>query len=483
MVGVVVGIYIATHPKPEPRVTTTVENGPVRQIVAVSGVADAKDRADLAFPVVGVTRAVLAEVGDVVETGEILAILDTSTLETDRQEALAGLTSAVAERGELVAGQTSEAKAVTDTTVQLKEASLATTKLVESNKVVNAKRTLLSSELTAYTKDIAESAVPPEVSGTYSCDKEGSYLLEVYRSDSASGYSFRLSGLESGSFSAAVDQPGELGTCGLKIQFDADSIYGNSTWHIDIPNKTSATYTLNKNAYELALVQASSTIALSEQEVALAKATAATEQAAPRSEALIRADAKVTAAQARVARVEAEIANRVMRAPFSGTITTVSIKNGETASTEPIMSIVAKSDFEITARIPEIDIGKLAVGQKATMVFDAKSDETVTGTITFISLQATNIDGVAYFEAYMSLDQTPAWMRSGLNADIDIIVAEKTDHLRLPKRFLISTDSGHLALKQTGDTIASTTVNAILFGNDGYVAIEGLTKGDIVVAP
>ena len=76
-------------------ITTTVDTGTVRQLVSVSGIADAKQTADLAFPVVGTVQTVGVSVGDVVETGAILATLDARSLYADRQDALAALTRAV----------------------------------------------------------------------------------------------------------------------------------------------------------------------------------------------------------------------------------------------------------------------------------------------------------------------------------------------------------------------------------------------------
>jgi multidrug efflux pump subunit AcrA (membrane-fusion protein) len=483
LIFVITTLYVIKSNKPEERITTTVEHGSVRQLVSVTGIAEAKQKADLAFPVLGLTTAVLVEIGDTVEKGVILAILNTSMLEADRQEALAGLASAVAERGALIQGPTNTARSVTSETVQLKKDILATTRLTEESRVVNAKRALLSSGLTAFTNNSSEDAPAPTVSGSYSCEKEGTYILEMYHSEAESGYSYRLSGIETGTFSAATNQPAELGSCGLRIQFETGASYGNSTWLIEVPNRQSATYTIHKNTFELTELQAASAIALAEQEVRLAEANETLDNDIPRPEVLAQADAKVAQAQARVDSVEAEIENRVMRAPFSGTITELNIKQGEAAGTEPIMTLMTGNEFEVTARIPEIDIGKLSIGQKVEMVFDAKSDETLIGTVSFLSLKAIEIDGVAYFEAYIAPEHRPDWFRSGLNADIDIIIAEKQNNLRLPKRFVFDTGNGFAVLKKDGDSYPTTTVDVALDGNDGFVAISGLNEGDIIAAP
>jgi len=353
----------------------------------------------------------------------------------------------------------------------------------EAQKVENALQNLLSSDLMAITNDPIESAIAPEVSGTYNCSQEGRYIIDVYASKSESDYSYRLSGIESGTFTASVQQPSAMGTCGLRLLFDTDSRYDRTQWTIEIPNTKSSTYITNRNAYALAQTQAANAIKLAEQDLSLSTANATDNNAAPRSEAVTRAEATIAQAQAGLDRVDATISDRVLRAPFGGTITELSVLPGETVGNAPVVTILAETEFEVTARIPEIDIGKLLLGQKVEMVFDARSTETLTGTIDFISLQATEIDGVAYYEAIILLETVPVWLRSGLNADIDIIIAEAENKLRVPRRFVTETENGFAVLKKDGETTATTTVQVELDGNDGYIAIIGLSEGDVIVAP
>jgi len=74
-------------------------------------------------------------------------------------------------------------------------------------------------------------------------------------------------------------------------------------------------------------------------------------------------------------------------------------------------------------------------------------------------------------------------MRSGLNADIDIVIIDAADSLRVPSRFVTQTDGGAQVRTKVGELVATTTVNVTLTGNDGFTAITGLNQGDIVVAP
>ena len=464
-------------------VTAVVDFGSVRELVSVSGIAKADQTASLAFPVAGIVRTVEVRTGDVVAVGDTLVTLDTRALEADRLDAIAAYNRAIADRDELLSGPTVSAREVTAVTLITKEAALETIIRNEDQKVANAYQSLLSLDLSAFTNDANEDATAPTISGTYGCQEEGTYKLEVFSSRADSGFSYRLSGLETGISSVATEQTSPLGSCGLQIQFSAGDNYNQSEWFIDIPNKKSAAYVVNRNAYALALTQSEGAVANARQEVALTQANATNDNAPARSEAVDRANAAINQAQARLSRVESTISDRILTAPFAGVITSINILAGETVGTETIVNLLADGNFEITARIPEIDVGKLLEGQLVEMLFDARASETVLGDIDFISPQATEIDGVAYYEAVISFREIPTWMRSGLNADIEIVVFEEVQSLRIPKRFLIESGTGFAVLLLNGETYATSSIEVLLEGNDGFVAIDGLNQGDIIVAP
>lgn len=466
------------------QIAATVTRGDVTQLVSVSGVVEAENTAQLAFPVVGIVASVRVDEGELVDTGEILATLEQNTLLADRKEALASLAAAKADLDELKNGPRSEARDVTDTTVSIKQSELTQTTLEEEQKIANARRTLLSTDLEATAVNPSQSPEPPTITGTYTCETEGDYNLDVYSSKTVSGYSFHVTGLEIGTYSASVQQPRHFGACGLKIQFDDASFYNNTEWTIAIPNTQSSSYVANLNAYELTKEQAESAIDDAKKALALAEQQQTLENATPRSEALIRAEAAVTQAEARLDRVNAQIADRTLRAPFSGVITDVTVLPGETVGTTPVITLLADSAFELTARIPEIDITKVSEGQNAAVVFDAQSDEELTAVISYISPLATEIDGVAYYEATLTFPQNPTWFRSGLNADIDIIVEKRENVSRLPRRYISETNGTYFVTIPNGENeTATSSIEVGVIGNDGFVEVIGLSAGDTVLAP
>lgn len=450
-------------------ITTKVERGTVQKIVFVSGKAETAQKANLGFPVSGTVSEILVEVGDSVEKDAKLASLKIDALEAERAEITASL-------NQLLNGPTEAARNETEENTELKRTVLENT-IQEQNKAVeNAYRTLMTEGLELKSVDPKESSDAPTLSGTYLCDKSGTYTISVYNSNTLSGYSYSLSGLEEGSYSAYTRKPSPIGECGLQIQFAENQSYSRSVWEIQIPNKNAASYNKNKNNYELAKTQASSSIQLARQDLALARANATNITAPARQE-------EVDEARARLSKVEAAINDNLLRAPFSGTITNINIEIGESVAADPVITLLNNSAFNVNALIPEIDINQTYAGQTVQMTFDARPEEVLTGTVNFVSTEATTIDGVSYYETIIKPDTAPEWLRNGLNADIDIITEQKEDVLRIPNRFIIKNGNSHQVIRQTNQGTATTSVELLMSGNDGFVAIQGLNEGDTLIAP
>jgi multidrug efflux pump subunit AcrA (membrane-fusion protein) len=477
------GLFYATRPAPPERLTTTVDTGEVSELVSVSGVVKAEQTADLGFPVTGTLAHLAVAEGDRVGAGSVLASLSTSSLAAELAEADARVASARATYAELLAGQRPEERTLTDTTVATAITNRERISTEENKKVANARRLLLSTDLVAIPRDSTNDDIPPTISGTYTCDNEGEYIVRVFRSRADSGYSFTLSGLESGTETAYTSTAGPLGTCGLRIQFDDSEVYSAGEWVIAVPNTRGAEFASLQNAYALTRLQAENAITAATEAVTRAEQQAALETAPARPEAIARAAAAITEATARRDSILTALADRTLTAPFSGTITKITGSVGETVGQATIITMVADTAFSVTVRIPEIDIASVIPGQPAEIVFDAAPRERIAGVVSVISPLATIIDGVAYFEATITLAEKPTWLRGGLNADVDIIVTSLPAVTRLPKRFVVMDNGSASVLMQDGESVRSLPVEIGLVGTNGFIEVIGLTPGTVVVAP
>ncbi|MEZ4104092.1 MAG: HlyD family efflux transporter periplasmic adaptor subunit [Candidatus Paceibacterota bacterium] len=480
---VVVAIVYSQKKNSLPDWTTgTIEVGTVSQIVSVSGTVESKNTAELSFPISGIVEAINIKKGQLVNVGDMLMYLKYNDLKADYQRAVSALNIAEADYSEVLTGAREEEREVAKTKVEIAKEELDRATKEQNTKVENAYRTLLSSNLIAKPTDSDDDSIAPTISGTYTC-KEGTYSLKTYRSESESGYAYNLNGLEKGTYIAYTESASSFGNCGLFIQFDSSSKYGNSEWIIEIPNKESSLYPTNLNTYNLAVTTRENALASLKQNLKLAEENENLTTADPRTETITKSQAKIDQAKSDLSRISSQISDHIMYAPFSGKITDIKPTVGETVSTEPVVTMVANDNFEISTLIPEIDITKISLGQKADLVFDAQSDQTLTGAITFISPLAKTIAGVSYFETTIILDNPVNWLRGGLNADIDIIIEKKEEVLRLPKRFLIEENGQYFVLTPKNNQPIKTPVMVDFIGNDGYVSIQGLEVGSTVIAP
>ncbi len=188
----------------------------------------------LSFPKSGRIGSVLVKNGDKVVRGQILAKLYAPDAEGAVNQAKGALDLAQAQYASLNK-QYSTAKSQQDTLVQ------------------NAYRTLLSSGLQAEPSTQEKNSFI--ISGTYSCDKEGSYNMTIEPTTGGdTGYAVFFNGIEKGSTPLQYDNPAPLGNCGLQIKFvKINGINSLTKWVISIPNTKSASYVTNKNAYDLAI--------------------------------------------------------------------------------------------------------------------------------------------------------------------------------------------------------------------------------------
>jgi len=454
--------------------TTTAEIGTVTAFVSVSGSAQIDDIIPLSFPSGGTVSGIMVSRGDTVATGTVLATVGDTALQAEYAAAAAEVQRVRAVRDELIRGQTDDETQVTAATTRNAETALSNTIRTEAARVEAARTTLYSSGLSAISTNPDTVAPPPTVSGSYTCTAPGTYTITPYRSGTLSDFSYRYTGIETGVGTVSTNQTTALGTCGLRLQFTSNANYTNTEFTISIPNQTSTNYATNRALYEQALAQEEANIIAARRALDLALNQSTLTTAGARVEKIIAANAVVAAAEARLTQASYTLNESAIRAPQSGTVTDIQTVAGETVGINPVITLFAPRQTTVTARIPEKDIARIEINQTVTMQFDANLNESLSGNITFISPLQTVVNGVPYYEAIITLTETPTWLRSGMQADLRIVTEQLTDAVRIPRLFL---QNGSVTIRN-GDTIATTTPVVVLLGTDGFVAVEGINAGE-----
>jgi RND family efflux transporter MFP subunit len=434
--------------------------------VVIAGRVRTQEQADLAFNRSGRINSLTVNEGAVVREGDRLARIAMGQLYADLKSAQAQLDIAKA-----------DADAVGED-VEAARLSLENTEREQQTLIDNAYRALLNNDLQAYNDDPADSSAAPTITGTYAGSQEGEYILDLYASGSDSGFSYSLSGLESGGGAAYTGTPDRLGIQGLFVRFDSNSDYRNQTWRVPIPNTRSATYTSALNTY-------TSTVAAAERAIDAARDQLDRIEAQElSSERNARTDAQIQQAQARVNAVYAQISDGTIRAPFDGIVGAVNFDEGEHATTgQTVLSLIGEERYEITLNVPEIDIAKITLGDQVILTLDAYNDVEWVGEIVSINASETFVDGVPVYETTVMFVDPDERIRSGMNGQARIVTGERTDVLAVPAAAIERTGRDAYQVRVVReDTIETIEVMPGLRGNDSFVEIvEGLTINDVLV--
>jgi HlyD family secretion protein len=93
--------------------------------------------------------------------------------------------------------------------------------------------------------------------------------------------------------------------------------------------------------------------------------------------------------EAALRQVEATLANAVVRASFPGVVTVRHREPGETVGAGlPVLTVMNPEDRWVRIYVAEDHIGRVSIGQTATITADSYPDRTYEGRVTFIAREA-----------------------------------------------------------------------------------------------
>lgn len=196
------------------------------------------------------------------------------------------------------------------------------------------------------------------------------------------------------------------------------------------------------------------------------------------------ASANLEKAKAALAIARGDLADATLRAPFAGTISSKGKQAGESVTaTDQMYYLLGEGGLEVVANIAEIDIAKLAVGNKAEIKLDAYGNETVfVATMSEIDPAETIVDGVSTYRVKFVFEEQNPGIRSGMTADITILAARKDDVLKIPARAVKGINGSSTVRVMRGETVTDVPVRTGLRGSDSSIeVVEGLLEGDVVV--
>lgn len=436
--------------------TLIIQRGDFLKEVSVSGKVVAAESVNLSFAETGRVTSVNTTVGARVVQGQILASLTTGTLFSQLQAAKANL-----------AEQESESAST--------ETSLEKIENEQNTLVKNAYQKLLSNDLAAVPAADSNTATPPEISGLYT-GAEGRYKVIFQKPTSQLDYEIFVFDVEkNGPTKVLENEPTPLGTKGLYISFpDNLSSYKNTIWYVTIPNTKSTTYLEAYQNYQEAKRTSERTIETARARLAVG------------SNGISAAQASIESARAEVNRIQAEISERTIFAPFTGIITKVDAKVGEVsnANTE-VISMISDNTLQIESFVPEINLPFIKVGDVAVVTLDAYGDEVpFEAKVVFIDPAETIKDGVSTYRAKLEFTQNDTRIRSGMTANVLITSEKKPNVIVVPQKAVTSKNGKKtITLLVNGQNIEQEITTGSVSSYGEIEITSGLSEGDVVVLP
>jgi RND family efflux transporter MFP subunit len=183
-------------------------------------------------------------------------------------------------------------------------------------------------------------------------------------------------------------------------------------------------------------------------------------------------EAKVRSAEAEVKRIDAEIGDTVIRAPFSGIITLQDGKVGKSVSAnEKVVGLISET-FEIETFVPEVLIPGIAIGNSASVTFDAYDDEVFEATVSHVDPGETEKDGVSSYKVKLVFTTKDARIRPGLTANVVIVTELRPDTLSIPERAVLKEDGKSYVFVKTGKEVEKREI--VTGERDGMGNVEVL---------
>lgn len=221
--------------------------------------------------------------------------------------------------------------------------------------------------------------------------------------------------------------------------------------------------------------------------VAVEQAERAEGEADAREAACRAAAMQVKVSQARIDSAQARLERTLLRAPFDGTVAEINGELGEFVTPSPIgiptppaVDVVDNSCIYISAPIDEVDAPRVKMGMQARVSLDAFKDRWFEARVRRIApyvldleKQARTVEIEAEIESAVDVALLP-----GYSADIEVIIAQSKNVLRIPTRALVNRDSVYVL--ESGSVHLRPVTTGI--GNWEYTEITaGLKEGQLVV--
>ncbi|WHY70048.1 HlyD family efflux transporter periplasmic adaptor subunit [Neobacillus sp. SuZ13] len=180
-------------------------------------------------------------------------------------------------------------------------------------------------------------------------------------------------------------------------------------------------------------------------------------------------------------------------APADGTITTVSVLEGERVTNGQVVAhLTDYKDLQTVVSVDELDITKIKKKQTVSLTVSAYPDTSYTGKVTAIAAEGTSANGTSTFDVTIHIDK-PTNLKVGMSTEASILTQSKENALYVPvdgvytnnneKYVIVTATSTDSSSDASAGTSQQKTVKTGI-STDEYVELtEGVTAGETIQLP
>lgn len=204
-------------------------------------------------------------------------------------------------------------------------------------------------------------------------------------------------------------------------------------------------------------------------------------QAKQNNQAIASAVASAEAARTQVDIAKQEVTDTVIRAPFSGFITTRDVAVGEFVSTSDVIAVLIRSNpIKIQMQVAESDLASVLVGRGVSIQTDAYRDRRFSGTVTALNPSIDLTSRSAIIEA--KIENGDNALRAGMFATARINKEGGSTGIFVPKSAVLNhTATGSYRAFVIVDGVAKLrTVQLGAEEGDFYQILNGLSADETV---
>lgn len=502
------------------------ERNSLLQEVSVTGIIKPAESVDLAFEVGGRVARTYVDVGDRVGIGKTLVALESAETVAELAQAEARIESAKARLLQYEAARAKEQAKLAELKrgTRLEEIQTQEIKIANAKAALeDAKRNVVFKLQDAYTKsDDAvlnrvdqffvnpRSATPllsSDININFQLEQDIRYARLVLQEVFAS-WKFSLEQLTTSSDLISYISEAEINLRQVKAFLDLSASVVNGLTTTKDPNLSQATIdtwkadvstgrtnintaVMNLSTAEEKLNTEKSDLALAEQELVVKRAGSTEEQISAQEAQVQQSESDIASQKANIKEAEAnfqyyqaQITKLVIRSPISGIVTVQDAKRGEIVTVNStIVSLISEAQFQIESNITEVDISKIALGNKVRATLDAYGDEDIfEARVVTIDPAETVIEGVPTYKITLQFVENDERIKPGMTVNLDILTATLDDVIAIPQRAIISREGEKFVRVIEGDSFSEVRITTGLRGSSGTIEVtSGINEGDKVI--